>query len=57
MPIDRKREESARIREMQQQLARLQERRKELEESRGLDDEEMMDRPILPHLTEIMRSF
>ncbi len=57
MPIRKKEEESARIREMQQQLSRLQERRKELEQSRGLDGEEMLDQPILPHLTEIMRSF
>lgn len=55
----KKEDESPLIREMQAQLVRLQEQRKELEQSRRelQDDDEdvILHRPILPHLTGIMR--
>ena len=43
------------IREMRDQLALLQQRRRELECRRIQEEEEALRRPILPHLTEMMR--
>lgn len=50
-----RKEDSGMIRGLREQLARLQDKRRELESRRIQEEEEALRRPILPHLTEMMR--